>query len=126
YCDHHIGGFELEAWLVDGQALPVPENTEFLARLANPEVVPELSRFNFEINVEPLALEKGALTRFHRHLGKNWNHCRETARALGIDVMTIGIHPALRDSQLTLKNMSESQRYRALNTQVLEMRDREP
>lgn len=126
HCDQPVGGFELEAWLVDRQALPVPENADFLERLANPEVVPELSRFNFEINVEPLALRQGALSKFHRNLEKNWAHCRDVATKNDIDVMTIGIHPALRENQLTLKNMSESQRYRALNQQVLELRDKEP
>lgn len=126
HCDRHVGGFELEAWLVDRHAQPVPENVEFLDRLANPEVVPELSRFNFEINVEPLVLRQGALSKFHHNLEKNWTHCRDVATKSNIDVMTIGIHPALRENQLTLKNMSESQRYRALNKQVLEMRDREP
>ena len=126
HCDHHVGGFELEAWLVDRHALPVPENANFLDRLANPEVVPELSRFNFEINVEPLILRRGALSNFHRNLEKNWTHCRDVAIKSDINVMAIGIHPALRENQLTLKNMSESQRYRALNQQVLEMRDKEP
>ena len=42
-------GFELEAWLVDKNYQPSPINEPFLENVANPLVVPELSKFNFEI-----------------------------------------------------------------------------
>ena len=40
--DSGVGGFELEAWLVDAQADPTGINQAYLARLDNPLVVPEL------------------------------------------------------------------------------------
>jgi hypothetical protein len=49
-------GFELEAWLVDHGLVPAPINEAYLAALADPLVVPELSRFNVELNGTPLPL----------------------------------------------------------------------
>src|SRR5690606_15275244 len=123
---HPVGGFELEAWLVDAQGRPAAENVAFLQRLDNPEVVPELSLFNIEINVPPLILQDKALSLFARHLQLNWQMCRDTARTMALDLMCVGIHPALRDSQLTLENMSQSERYRVLNEQVLSLRNARP
>ena len=44
-----VAGFELEAWLIDRNFYPSPCNQAFLARLADPLVVPELSRFNLSL-----------------------------------------------------------------------------
>lgn len=123
---HPVGGFELEAWLVDAQARPAAANVAYLQRLRNPDVVPELSLFNIEINVPPLTLRDQALSQFARRLQRNWQSCRDTAQAMQLDLMCIGIHPALRDSQLTLDNMSQSERYRVLNEQVLALRNARP
>ena len=49
-------GFEIEAWIVDHNFFPAPINQRLLEALGNPLVVPELSRFNVELNSEPLAL----------------------------------------------------------------------
>ena len=48
-----IAGFELEAWLVDGNGDPLPENERFLSHLDNPLVVPELANYNVELNGSP-------------------------------------------------------------------------
>ena len=48
-----MGGFELEAWLIDSRGRPAPVNETFLKHLDNPMVVPELARFNVELNDHP-------------------------------------------------------------------------
>jgi hypothetical protein len=48
-----IGGLELETWIVGEHGQPLPVNEELLGRVSSPDVVPELSRFNIEFNVEP-------------------------------------------------------------------------
>ncbi len=123
---HNVGGFEIEAWLVDQQALPNPVNERFLQLLNNPLVVMELARFNIEINVKPQVLYGRALALFHEDLARTWAACRETAQKIDTDLMTIGIHPAVSDSELTLANMSNSPRYIALNEQVLSKRGGKP
>ena len=61
-------GFELEGWLVDEAGEPAARNAEFLAELADPQVVPELARFNFEINDDPLPFTPGMFDCMHASL----------------------------------------------------------
>ncbi len=124
---HGVGGFELEAWLVGADGMPLPINEEFLARMNDDGLVsPELSRFNIELNSTPLGLGGDALGRMHAELEGNWNRCRETAASLGAELMMIGSLPTVGAEQLVLENMSPMQRYRALNEQVLRLRGGRP
>ena len=86
-----MGGFELEAWLVDDAVRPAPVNDTFLKRLDNPMVVPELARFNVELNDHPQHLWGSALSRFEASLGSTWNQCRKTAADLQTQLLMIGI-----------------------------------
>ncbi len=124
---HAVGGFELEAWLVDRNREPAPINEEYLALLGDSALyTPELSRFNVEINSSPQTLHGDALERMHRELASNWGRCQQVAKELGADLLMIGILPTLRESMLTLANMSRMERYRALNEQVLRLREGKP
>ena len=117
-----VGGLELEVWLVDGDGDPCPLNEPFLERLADPNVVHELSQFNIELNVQPQALAGEGLRRLEDELTETWRACERVAAQLGASVVAIGILPTLRDAQLCPQNMSTSVRYRALNEQVLRLR----
>ncbi len=121
-----IGGFEIETCLVDRSCRPTPLNTEFLQRLADPLVVPELARFNVEINTPPQPLAGAALQAMHTDLTQRWQHCLQTAQRLDADLLAVGILPSLQDRDLTLAHMSPMERYRALNEQVLRLRHDHP
>jgi gamma-glutamyl:cysteine ligase YbdK (ATP-grasp superfamily) len=121
-----MGGFELEAWLVDDAVRPAPVNDTFLQRLDNPMVVPELARFNVELNDHPQHLWGSALSRFEASLGSTWNQCRQAAAGLQTHLLMIGILPTVQESELNQSNMSDLKRYRALNEQVLRMRGGQP
>ena len=119
---HSIGGLELEAWLIDGEGAPLPINEAYLKRLALPTVVPELSRFNIEINVEPQYLAGGGLDKLEQELLATWRRCRATAASMDAAVLAIGILPTVADHHLVAANMSAMKRYHALNEQVLRLR----
>ena len=121
-----VAGFELEAWLIDKQGNPLPANKEFLQRLDNPLVVPELAAFNVELNGSPSRISGRLFSRLHDELGSNWNACCRTAQAMGCDLLTIGILPTVQQSMLCSQNMSEQVRYRSLNDRVLALRDGRP
>jgi gamma-glutamylcysteine synthetase len=121
-----MGGFELEAWLVDAAGRPAPVNEVFLKRLGNPMVVPELARFNVELNDHPQHLWGSAFSRFEASLGATWRQCARVAGELGNGLVMIGILPTVQESELCPDNMSDLKRYRALNEQVLRMREGEP
>lgn len=119
-------GFELEAWLVDRRCCPAPTNAQYLAVLADPLVVPELSRFNVEINGTPQRLRDRAFSRLETELLGTWNRCREVAHAQDSTLVLIGILPTIRESHLTMANVSPLKRYRALNAQILRLRGGRP
>jgi len=115
-----------EVWLVDADGFPCPINEAFLERLADPNVVHELSRFNIELNVEPQALAGDGLRRLEDDLTATWRACERVAAELDASVVAIGILPTLHDAQLSPQYMSTSARYRALNEQVLRLRHGRP
>ncbi len=119
-------GFELEAWLIDGKFDPYPRNEEFLHRVNNPLVVPELAKFNVEINSTPHPIEGRFLSVMHDELSRIWGLCEGHASDLGGGILAIGIHPTINDEMLSLENMSSMRRYAALNQQVLKLREGKP
>ncbi|WP_374692216.1 glutamate-cysteine ligase family protein [Accumulibacter sp.] len=120
--DALVAGFELEAWLLGGDLLPVPRNVSFLARLDSPLVVPELSRFNVELNGTPQPLHGTALSRLESELTATWQRCQRVAAADDSALIAIGTLPTLREDDLSLSNMSPSRRYAVLNEQIFRLR----
>lgn len=121
-----VGGFELESWLVDHDCLPAPVNESFLERLDSPLASPELARFNVEVNSTPRRLTGSALRDMHDELLQTWAHCRATAASLDAELVMIGILPTVTGDMLSLANMSNMRRYRALNQQVFRLRHGKP
>ncbi len=119
-------GFELEGWLLNSDCAPAPYSEVFLRSVNDPQVVPELSLFNFEINSLPQAFSPGMFSGLQRELGGRWQHCCDCAERLGLKLLQIGILPTLRDEALCLGNISPLQRYHALNQQVLNQRRGHP
>ena len=121
-----VGGYELEAWLVDAKGDPAPVNDQFLDLLCEESVVPELSRFNVELNAPPELLTGRALRNIEAYLKKTWDSAGAVADAMGIRLAMIGILPTVSQIHLTLSNMSDRERFRALNEQVLRIRNHRP
>ena len=121
------GGFELEAWLVDRRHMcPAPLIDPLLEQLRDPLVVPELAKFNLELNGTPVRLAGDALSRLAAELEHTLAHCNEAAAALDARVTTVGILPTLRPDHLVVAQMTPRERYRALNQQILRLRRGEP
>lgn len=124
--ERHIAGFELEAWILDHAGTPYPINEAFLARLADAMVVPELSRFNIEVNGTPQVLATGTLLAMEDELGTTWRRAQAVAHGMDAQLAIIGIPPTLREEDLTLDTMSAMNRYVALNEQVIRQRAGQP
>lgn len=117
-----IAGFEIEAWLLDEQMRPAPMNHAYLQSFEHPLAGPELAKFNIELNTPPLPLSGDAFSRMHSDLQNTWQQAEQHARQMGLNLLAIGTLPTLQQSDLHLGNMSDMNRYRALNEQILKNR----
>ena len=71
-------GYEIEAWLLDHAYYPNPVNEAFLSAMHHPLVVPELSRFNVELNSLPVPLAAGVFSRMAADLSDLWSRSAST------------------------------------------------
>lgn len=124
--DAYRCGCELEAWLLDHNCFPLPRNAQYLARLGNPLVVPELSTFNVELNATPVALSGAGLSAMEGELAATWAQCAQVAHGMDAQLAMIGTLPTIRQKDLTLAHISPLNRYRALNDQVVRARGGRP
>lgn len=115
-------GIELEAWLVDKDMLPHATGDEFIKDLGHKQIVPEISRFNFEINSDPYEFTGKAFSHLYNELEALWNKCEKSGDKLGSNPMMMGTLATLRQSMLTLDTMSPQNRYHVMNDQILKMR----
>ncbi len=122
----NMGGFELEAWLVDGSARPAGIVEKYLQHMGDPLAVPELATFNLELNGSPQELCGSALSSMQQELTQTWDRCNRVAAGLDARLAMIGILPTALETDFTLANMSPLHRYHALNEQVLIRRGGEP
>nr|MCU0812651.1 glutamate--cysteine ligase [Thiobacillaceae bacterium] len=121
-----VAGFELEAWLLDHAGFPNPVNQSYLRALNDPMVVPELSRFNVELNAPPLEMRAGALFELEGSMQRTWDACQQVAHGMDTVLAMIGILPTIRNEDLCLENISALNRYDVLNAQVLQQRKGAP
>lgn len=115
-------GFEIESWLCDHNFFPSPINDAFLAAFGNDDAVPELSKFNVELTCPPRKLEGDVFSQARGAFESVYREANDAARGLDAELVMIGTLPTIRESDLSLRNMSSLKRYYALNTEVLRQR----
>ncbi len=119
---HPVAGFEIEAWIVDNVMQPAPVNDQFLQSFNNPLACEELAKFNLELNSVPLPLQGDGLRLIHKQFQQTWDQAVRHASTLDKQLLMIGTLPTLQADELNLHNMSDRNRYRALNEQILNSR----
>ncbi len=117
-----VAGYEMEAWLIDHQSMPSPRNEDFLKTANNPLYTAELAQFNIELNAEPASIESGFLAEFEKDFQQHWLYCKTIADDIGCRVFSTGILQTLKNTHLSMANVSKLLRYQALNEQVLSQR----
>ncbi len=124
--DPPLIGAEVEGWLLDGDLMPAQRNLDFLNRADNPGLDQELSQYNFELNLDPTSLGDRGLETLERRFSELWAHCCATATTMDLHAAMIGMPPTLREGMLDLDSMTPSNRYRALNDRVMQLRGGTP
>lgn len=124
--EHPKCGLELEAWTVTEDFIPAPISDNFIKALGDPLVVPEISKFNFELNSKPYPIIGNVFSKIEGEISLLWKKCENFAEDLNHRTLMIGTLPTLRDYMLTMDNLSPEKRYFALNEQVMKLRAQQP
>lgn len=107
-------GAELELFLVDGNGDPMPRNEELIAALDDPRLVPELGRYNLEVNLTPVPLEGRPFEAIGAEIQETLTMVDAAAARVGGGAVPIGILPTLGAGDFTRAAMSDEARYHAL------------
>lgn len=121
-----VGGFELEGWLTDPHFRPLACNTAFLQTLNSPFATTELAQFNVELNTSPRKLTGFALREFEQALRELLEQANTAADTIKAKLLLIGILPSCVQSDFCLDTMTHSNRYQALNAEILKARHGRP
>ncbi len=125
-CQNPKCGLEVEAWLTKPDFTAAAECENFLNQINHPLVVPEIAKFNFEMNIEPEYLGRTTFTDLFKKLEVLWNDCSATAEKMDLRAISIGSLPSITQEELSMTNMYPHKRYFALNDRVLKLRQNLP
>ena len=115
-------GAELELFLVDGAARPLPLNQAVRALAADPRVAVELNRFNLELNCSPAPLAGRPFTALAGELGVLLDRVDAAARAHHGRIALISVLPTLSQAHLGAGAVTGTARYRALDRGLRRLR----
>ena len=115
-------GAEQEMFLVDRSVRPAPVALEVLKHANEPRLTTEIARFNLEANLTPHELAGSCFRTMEAELEELIEVTRQSAGAAGADVLLAGILPTLKQTDLTLGNMTPVARYDELNRGVIRHR----
>ena len=115
-------GAELELFLVDGVARPLPCNEAIRAAVDDPRVTVELDRFNLELNTSPALLAGRPFGALGGELNVLLDGVADAARRHAGRPALIGILPTLRLADFGPGVMTDAPRYRALNSGLRRLR----
>ena len=121
-----VAGYELETCLTDQNGSPSPSNEKVLQEVQNPEIVAELAQYNLEVNGPPRTISANVFSQMESDISTRCLEVNKAVDSLGLKMLSIGILPTLKNDHLGLASMSKAKRYRALNEQVLRLRQGEP
>jgi gamma-glutamyl:cysteine ligase YbdK (ATP-grasp superfamily) len=118
-------GAELELFLVDPAARPLPLNQAVRAQAADPRITVELNRFDLELNSSPVPLSGPSSRPFAAlggELGLLLARVGDAARAHQGRTALIGVLPTLSQAHLGAGVVTDAARYRALGRGLRRLR----
>lgn len=118
---HRIGA-EQEMFLIDKSMRPASIAMEVLDRAQESRLTTEIGLFNLEANLSPQQLDGEGLRRMEQEIEELVGITRKTTRELEAEVLLCGILPTLRQSDLSLNNITPNPRYYELNRAMQQLR----
>jgi CBS domain-containing protein/gamma-glutamyl:cysteine ligase YbdK (ATP-grasp superfamily) len=115
-------GAEQEMFLIDRSMRPASVATEVLEKVNDSRLTTEIGKFNLEANLSPQIFIDNCLRTMEKELRDVVELARKGANAFGADIVLTGILPTIRQSDLTLDNLSPNPRYAELNRALNHLR----
>lgn len=115
-------GAELEWYLVDPQGDPSPVNQALLQLAADPQLTPELNRFNLEYNLLPQPFRGSPFRHFESDLQQALERINQLAASRRTELVPIGILPTLTIDHFGAHMMTDLPRYRAMDKALRALR----
>ncbi len=112
--------------MIDGDCNPAAKSELFIHDLNSEQIVPELAKYNFEINTNPVELNQSFLKDIHQELDNLWKLCRDEASTLDLSPVAIGILPTYQQDMLTHDKIFPRKRYFALEEEMAKYRKGKP
>ena len=119
-------GLELEGCLVDKNHDPAMENEEFLSSMGDPNVVPEIGKFNFEFNSPCYQRHPHTFSKMLEDLQRFFLHSYKVAQSLELKPIWIGTLPTIRDEHLNLQAITDRHRYHMLAQNLMDIQNGKP
>jgi CBS domain-containing protein/gamma-glutamyl:cysteine ligase YbdK (ATP-grasp superfamily) len=115
-------GAEQEMFLIDRAMRPAPVALEVLKNANDRRLTTELGKFNLEANLLPRPFAGSGLREMEEELSELMTIARRAAQGCDADVLITGILPTIRQSDLTLDNMTPIPRYHELSRSLNRLR----
>ena len=115
-------GAELELYIVDNEARPLPINQEIIAQLNDPQLTLELNRYNLEYNFRPYLLKDCCFSATQQEALTAIEKINKCAKQWDGSVVPIGILPTLQQSDTGYHAMTPLARFKALTQELTEIR----
>ncbi|MDJ0837295.1 MAG: CBS domain-containing protein [Acidobacteriota bacterium] len=115
-------GAEQELCLVDKSWRPAPVSLPVLEQIGDPHFTTEHSRYNLEINCDPLEFSGDCLSRMQRDLAERVNKLDALMETMDGRVIMLGILPTIRRTDLSIENLTPLDRYYILNDAMNDLR----
>ena len=115
-------GAELELYIVDNEARPLPINQEIIAQLNDPQLTLELNRYNLEYNFRPYLLKDCCFSATQQEALAAIEKINKCANQWDGSVVPIGILPTLQQSDTGYHAMTPLARFKALTQELTEIR----
>ncbi|MFQ5583569.1 MAG: glutamate-cysteine ligase family protein [Calditrichia bacterium] len=115
-------GAEQELCLLDKTWRPAPLSMQVLEKIDDPHFTTEHSRYNLEINLDPLKFGNDCLSELEATLKSHLSKLEDVVKNLNGEIILVGILPTIRRQDLRIENLTPLRRYKLLGTIMRKLR----
>lgn len=115
-------GAEQELTIIDQFGLPKPVSLEFLEKINDAHYTNELAKFDLEINLDPITLQKNCFSVYEKSLLGLLGKGNLLASELDASLYLTGILPTIVRENLEFEYMTPIERYKVLSNELLSIR----